>query len=131
LDKILIEQYLLQHDLTSLDFSGVETTLCLIQAALAWCENPDSLSLPLTFSSAIIRFLNLTSHVGFNKFGLTKIHEVAEKFNIPGEKKNNCKHSKYDFFSFIILFQQLTILLFNTSVPNDFFTTSNEFKPAT
>jgi len=87
LDKILIEQYLLQHDLTSLDFSGVETTLCLIQAALAWCENPDSLSLPLTFSSAIIRFLNLTSHVGFNKFGLTKIHEVAEKFNIPGEKK--------------------------------------------
>jgi len=69
-------------------FSGVETTLCLIQAALAWCENPDSLSLSLTFSSAIIRFLNLTSHVGMNKFGLKKIHEVAEKFSIPGTDYN-------------------------------------------
>ena len=70
-------------------FSGVETTLCLIQAALAWCENPDSLSLPLAFSSAIIRFLNLTSHVGMNKFGLKKIHEVAEKFSIPGTGYNS------------------------------------------
>jgi hypothetical protein len=52
---------------------------------LAWCQSPDALHLPLTFSSALIRFLNLTSHVGFNKFGLTKIHEVAEKFNIPSK----------------------------------------------
>jgi hypothetical protein len=46
--------------------------------------NPSSSDgLSLLLASAINRFLNLVSHIGERKFGLTKYYDVAAKFEIP------------------------------------------------
>lgn len=63
--------------------AGVETTLCLLQALLsAGSGNPSSVV--LTVSAAINRFLNLVTHSGLNMLGLSKYHDVAKVFKIPG-----------------------------------------------
>ena len=57
--------------------AGVETTLALLQADTA---RPHS---PLSLGTAVNRFLNHISHLGMNTWGLTKLHEAAEKVGVP------------------------------------------------
>ena len=71
--------------------AGVETTMCLLQGALAMAkiENDPNLeveeadSICLALSTAVNRFLNLISHTGFHLFELKKYYDVAERFGIP------------------------------------------------
>ena len=57
--------------------AGVETTLSLLEADIA---RPHS---PLSLGTAVSRFLNHISHLGMNTWGLTKLHEAAEKVGVP------------------------------------------------
>jgi len=56
--------------------AGVETTICLLQAST-------QMSSSLSLSMAINRFLNHISHIGMNVFGVTKLHQAAERLKVP------------------------------------------------
>ena len=57
--------------------AGVETSLALLEAL---CHGPHT---ALSLGTAVIRFLNHVSHLGMNTWGLTKLHEAAEKMSVP------------------------------------------------
>ena len=66
--------------------TGVETSLCLLEGALAAAASSEDGGPPwlhLTASTCINRFLNLASHTGFHLLGLTKYYDVARTFHIP------------------------------------------------
>ena len=56
--------------------AGVETSLCLLEAHNA---RPHS---ALSLGTAVNRFLNHISHLAMNTWGLTKLHEAAEKVGV-------------------------------------------------
>ena len=56
--------------------AGVETTLSLLEA------HSDRPHTTLSLGTAVNRFLNHISHIGMNTWGLTKLHEAAEKVGV-------------------------------------------------
>jgi len=57
--------------------AGVETSLALLSAL---SQTPHT---PLSLGTAVNRFLNHVGHLGMNTWGLSKLHEAAEKLSVP------------------------------------------------
>jgi len=57
--------------------AGVETSASLLEAL----TSPPHTALSL--ATAVNRFLNHVSHIGMNLWGLTKLHEAAERLSVP------------------------------------------------
>ena len=57
--------------------AGVETSASLLEAL----TSPPHTALSL--ATAVNRFLNHVSHIGMNMWGVTKLHEAAERLSVP------------------------------------------------
>ena len=87
--QLAIEQITVWKSRTHRLPAGVETTLCLLQGAIAQAKSCNvSLlsaddSVTLCLATSVNRFLNLICHTGFDMFGLTKYPDVSARFGIP------------------------------------------------
>lgn len=76
-DGRAVERMLVWRSRVSRLPAGVETSLALLQALSITPLTP------LSLGTAVNRFLNHVSHLAMNTWGLTKLHEAAERMSVP------------------------------------------------
>ena len=76
-DSLAVERMLVWRCRVSRLPAGVETSLALLQAL---STTPHT---ALSLGTAVNRFLNHVSHLAMNIWGLSKLHEAAERMSVP------------------------------------------------